>query len=70
MELLTPLALRGKIGADSLVLSTTLALRYALGLGSARATDIDFVDSGPTAPRVVAVAYHEIVPYIGSGVLF
>jgi hypothetical protein len=70
VELLTPLSLRGKAAADALVLSTTLALRYAIGLGSARATDIDFVGSGNTPPRVVAVTYHEIVPYIGSGVLF
>lgn len=69
-ELLTPLALKGKVGADSLVLSTTLALRYAFGLGSARATDIDFVGNAATPPRVVSVVYHEIVPYIGSGVLF
>jgi hypothetical protein len=70
VELLTPLALHEKDGRTSLVLSTTLALRYALGLGHARGVDINFADNNPLPPRLVSVVYHEIVPYIGSGVLF
>lgn len=37
----TPVSLTGKAAPDALVLSTTIALRYALGLGQARAVNID-----------------------------
>jgi hypothetical protein len=69
VELLTPLSIKDKPGPDALVLSTTLAVRYAVGLGSARAVDVDVAGNSPP-PRLVRVVYHEIVPYIGSGVLF
>lgn len=51
------------------VASTTLAARYAIGFGEGRAVDIDLTREG--APeRLASVVYHEIIPYIGSGVLF
>jgi hypothetical protein len=67
---LTPLALLARpAGARPLVLSTTLAARYAFGTGSASVVDIDLV-GGAVGSHTVPVAYHEIVPYIGSGVAF
>jgi hypothetical protein len=70
IELRTPLSLSEKAGPDALVLSTTLAVKYAIGFGSVRAVDIDLVNAGTVPPRAVDVVYHTIVPYIGSGILF
>jgi long-subunit fatty acid transport protein len=70
ITLLTPLAL-GKRPADAppLVLSSTLAVRYAVGIGDAATVDLDF-GTGSIGSHAQAVVYHEIVPYIGSGVAF
>jgi hypothetical protein len=70
VTLLTPLAL-GKRPADAppLVLASTVALRYAVGIGSAATVDLDF-GAGTVGSHAQAVIYHEIVPYIGSGVAF
>jgi hypothetical protein len=70
LTLLTPLALLSRpAGARPLVLTTTVAARYAYGWGSAAAVDVDLV-GGTVGTHTVPVAYHEIVPYIGSGVAF
>lgn len=69
LQLRTPLSLTKNPSPDALVLSTTLAARYAIGFGSARAVDIDLTRTD-TPERVASVVYHEIIPYIGSGVLF
>jgi hypothetical protein len=71
LELRTPLSLTEHAEPDALVLSTTLAIKYAVGIGSVRAADIDLVDSSAVIPpRAVDVIYHTILPYIGSGILF
>jgi hypothetical protein len=71
LELRTPLSLTEHAAPDALVLSTTLAVKYAIGFGSVRAADIDLVDSSAAIPpRSVDVVYHTILPYIGSGILF
>jgi hypothetical protein len=69
LTLRNPVSLAKHPGTDPLVLSTTVAVRYAIGFGDARAADIDFANNNPP-PRTVSVIYHEIVPYIGTGVLF
>jgi len=69
LEYRTPLSLSTNTSPDALVLSTTVALRYAIGLGDARAANIDLTSTN-TPDRTVSVVYHEIVPYIGSGILF
>jgi hypothetical protein len=65
----TPVPLAKHPDTDPLVLSTTLAIRYAIGFGDARAADID-LSMNNLPPRTVSVVYHDIVPYIGTGVLF
>lgn len=70
LELRTPLSLTENPAADALVLSTTVAVKYAIGFGSVRAEEIDVVSTGPVPVREVDVVYHTIVPYIGSGILF
>lgn len=70
IELRTPLSLTDKPEADALVLSTTIALKYALGFGSVRAEEVDLTSTAAIPPREVDVVYHTIVPYIGSGILF
>ncbi|MDB4939543.1 MAG: hypothetical protein JWP87_6515 [Labilithrix sp.] len=71
IELRTPLSLTEHAEPEALVLSTTLAIKYAIGIGSVRAADIDLVDTTtPVPPRSVDVIYHTILPYIGSGILF
>lgn len=69
LQLRTPLSLTKNPAPDALVLSTTLAARYAIGFGDARAVDVDLANPD-TPERTASVVYHEIIPYIGSGVLF
>lgn len=69
LTLRTPVPLAKHPDTDPLVLSTTLAMRYAIGFGDARAADIDLGNNN-LPPRTVSVVYHDIVPYIGTGVLF
>lgn len=69
VQLRTPLSLTKNPSPDALVLSTTVALRYAIGFGEGRAVDIDLTrEDAPE--RLANVVYHEFIPYIGSGVLF
>lgn len=70
IELRTPLSLSEHPAPDALVLSTTIALKYAIGFGSVRAADVDLVTFGDPPPREVDVVYHTILPYIGSAILF
>jgi hypothetical protein len=68
ITLLTPLALASRPDdEEGIVLSTTLAVRYALGTGQARAFLFgDLEDETPA----VDVVYHEVVPFFGSSILF
>jgi hypothetical protein len=70
IEIRTPLALASREASDPLVLSTTVAIKYAIGFGQFRALDIDAVNGTNPPPRVVDVVYHTILPYIGSSVVF
>lgn len=65
----TPLALVANPKPDALVLVTTLSVRYAAGVGQIRGTYLD-TDTGVETPRTVNVLYQEVVPYIGSSLLF
>lgn len=58
----------GESGAEEapLVLTTTLALRYAVGLGDVRAQVIDPGLSTPTR----SVVFHDVMPFLGSSVQF
>lgn len=71
VQLLVPFTLEDDDGPtpEGLVLGTTLALRYAMGIGEARALDYDSV-TGTAQTRAVDVMYHEWTPYIGSSVSF
>jgi hypothetical protein len=69
LTFLTPVALVKNPQPDALILSSTLALRYAIGFGDARAIDLD-IDSLNVVQRTVSVVYHEIVPYLGTGLFF
>lgn len=63
----TPLALAtAPDRKDGIVLSTTIAVRYATGFGVARALVIDEVERRPARD----VVYHEILPFFGSSILF
>ena len=69
LQVRTPLSLTKNPSPDALVLSSTIAVRYAIGFGEGRAVDIDLTrEDAPE--RLANVVYHEIIPYIGSGVLF
>lgn len=46
LELRTPLSLTEHAAPDALVLSTTIALKYAIGFGTVRAADVDLVTFG------------------------
>jgi hypothetical protein len=71
VTLRTPVALAKHPDTNPIVLSTTLSARYAIGFGDARAADVVIPAPMPALPpRTVSVVYHEIVPYIGTGVLF
>lgn len=66
--LLTPFALAGGHG-DTLVLATTVSLRYAAGVGEVSGLDLDLLAGGAQA-RSVRVVYHELLPYIGTSISF
>lgn len=64
----TPLALAKEPDEpEALVLSTTLALRYAVGIGRAGALALD--DDAITNP-VRDVTYHDVMPFLGSSIQF
>lgn len=67
VTLRTPLALADAPDEpEALVLSTTLAARYAIGIGEARAIAIGDVEE----LLVRDVVYHDIMPFFGSSILF
>ncbi len=71
LQFLAPFTLETDDGPapNGLILGTTIALRYAMGLGEVRALDYDSV-TGRSFSRAVDVMYHEWTPYIGSAVSF
>ncbi|MFO0677841.1 MAG: hypothetical protein U0169_14990 [Polyangiaceae bacterium] len=66
IEKRTPLSIGSNPRPDALVLTTTLALRYAMGFANVRAVDLG--DGAP--PRTITALYHDILPFFGSAVLF
>ncbi|MBS2013008.1 MAG: outer membrane protein transport protein [Deltaproteobacteria bacterium] len=72
LQLLTPFTLHGESGPreNGLVLGTTLAMRYAAGVGEVRALDVEPGSGRDTTTRIVDVLFHELTPYIGTAVTF
>lgn len=72
LQLLTPFTLHSDAGPkeNGLVLGTTLALRYAAGLGEVRALDVEPGSGLDSTTRIVDVTFHEFTPYIGTAVTF
>ncbi|HVH42466.1 MAG TPA: hypothetical protein VM925_08980 [Labilithrix sp.] len=66
----TPLALVRDPSPEALVLVTTLSLRAALGFGEARPLSINFDEDGVQRDAVSRVAYIDVMPYLGSSVIF
>jgi hypothetical protein len=67
----TPLALVDDPSPEALVLVTTLSLRAAAGFGQARALTLDVDDdSAATRDDRSNVVFYEIMPYLGSSVVF
>ncbi|MFO0662943.1 MAG: outer membrane protein transport protein [Polyangiaceae bacterium] len=70
VTLLTPFSTRDEAKRDgSLVLATTVALRYAAGLGQVRGIDLDLASQTSTL-RTFRVTYHELLPFIGTSISF
>ncbi len=63
----TPLRVGDDPRPDRLVLTTTLAIRYAAGLGTGRLTRLE--EDQLSSPRSEIVV-HDIMPYTGSAILF
>ncbi len=71
VELRTPLRLVESPQAESLVFSTTVGLRYALGLGTVGGLDLDLTSGRSLeATPQVEVTHHEVALHIGSAVHF
>jgi hypothetical protein len=66
----TPLALVKDPNPEALVLVTTLSLRSSLGFGEARALTIDLDNPGIPRDDRSDVTFVEIMPYLGSSVVF
>jgi hypothetical protein len=64
--LLTPLSVGGSSDPDAIILTTTLAVRYAVGIGEARTTTYD----GGVSYGTTDVVFHDVTPYTGSAILF
>lgn len=66
------LALPNSSAPDGVVLVMTGSLRAAVGVGEARTFDVDLNagDTAPTSRSVSSVAFWEVMPYIGSSVVF
>jgi hypothetical protein len=66
-SILTPIAVLDRDGKEPLILTTTISLRYSVGVGDGRtfASDGRALDAGSTS-----VVFHDFMPYTGSGVLF
>ncbi|WP_394842022.1 outer membrane protein transport protein [Pendulispora brunnea] len=66
-QMRTFIGMTGKTEKEPLVLTTTLAIRAAVGIGEARTYDID---ASGFAPRSADVVFYELVPYLGSAIVF
>lgn len=66
----TPLALVKDPKPEALVLVTTLSLRASVGFGEARAATIDLDNVAAPRDDRSEVTYYEIMPYLGSAVVF
>ncbi len=66
----TPLALVRNPAPDALVLATTLSIRTSLGFGEARAATIDLNDTDAPDDSRSDVLFFEVMPYLGSSVVF
>ena len=70
------LRLRPGESASTLLFSTTIAIRYAAGIGESTRIRFDFRDTADTglvgrvADERVGVVYHELSLYVGSGLEF
>jgi hypothetical protein len=66
----TPLGLAEDPSPEALVLVTTLSLRAAIGFGESRAVVLDA--DLPAAPAAVVddVRFYELMPYLGSSIMF
>jgi hypothetical protein len=70
VQLRTPLALVKNPQEDALVLSTTVALRYALGVGKVTGLRLDPIGGADNETPAIDVVYHEFIPYLGSSTNF
>ncbi|WP_394831376.1 hypothetical protein LVJ94_33180 [Pendulispora rubella] len=66
-QLRTFIGMSGKAENEPLVLTTTLAIRAAVGIGEARTYDIQ---SAGFVPKSTDVVFYEFVPYLGSAIVF
>ncbi|MBX3231032.1 MAG: hypothetical protein KIT84_36845 [Labilithrix sp.] len=66
----TPLSLRQDPSPEALVLVTTFSLRSSIGFGQARAATIDLDDPNAQRDDRSDVTYFELMPYLGSAVVF
>lgn len=66
------LALPKSSAPDGVVLVMTGSLRAAVGVGEARTFDLDLNagDTAPTSRSLSSVAFWEIMPYVGTAVVF
>jgi hypothetical protein len=72
-ELRTLFPFVGHASGRGVVLTTTFAVRYAIGVGDARAFYADLTNGLAQAvggSRTASVVYHEVIPYFGSSVAF
>ena len=72
-ELRTPIALRrGRTGATSLIFTTTLALRYAVGFGESMGYSLQpqATDNPGFGEHISDVTFHELTAHIGSSLYF
>lgn len=69
LSLRTPLALVKNPRPDALVLVTTVSVRYAAGVGQFQGLVVD-ASTSATSTRAINVLYQEVVPYLGSALLF
>lgn len=66
----TPLALVKDPKPEALVLVTTLSLRASVGFGEARAVTLDLENAAAPRDDRSDVTYYELMPYLGSAVVF
>lgn len=68
----TPLALTQNPAPDAIVLVTTLSLRAAAGVGQVRALELDLngTNARPSTNALSDILFWEVMPYLGSAVIF